>query len=82
MGTKVMNKRTGGPMPKIYKTTKGNFTARELAKIGGFELGIQKALGDKAECVGYSEIDKYANSIYRANFKGENNERYYRNRYG
>ena len=28
--------------------------------IGGFELGI----GDRGECVGYSEIDKYAISVY------------------
>jgi hypothetical protein len=42
MGVKVMNKRTGGPMPKIYKTTKGNFTARELAKIGGLNLDTVK----------------------------------------
>lgn len=33
--------------------------------IGGFEYGIQKALGDQAEFVGYCETDKYANSIYR-----------------
>lgn len=32
--------------------------------IGGFELGI----GDKAECVGYSEIDKYAIQIYKKHF--------------
>jgi DNA (cytosine-5)-methyltransferase 1 len=32
--------------------------------IGGFENGI----GDRLECVGYSEIDKYAQSIYRKHF--------------
>jgi DNA (cytosine-5)-methyltransferase 1 len=32
--------------------------------IGGFELGI----GDKGECIGYSEIDKYAVRIYRRHF--------------
>ncbi|MEQ9091822.1 MAG: DNA (cytosine-5-)-methyltransferase [Balneola sp.] len=35
--------------------------------IGGFELGI-KLSGIKAECVGYSEIDKYASSIYNYQF--------------
>lgn len=35
--------------------------------IGGFEYGMQKS--DKEfECVGYSEADKYANSIYRKHF--------------
>ncbi|RKZ11066.1 DNA (cytosine-5-)-methyltransferase [Candidatus Fermentibacteria bacterium] len=32
--------------------------------IGGFELGI----GGKAECIGYSEIDKYAIQIYEKHF--------------
>jgi len=32
--------------------------------IGGFELGI----GDLGECVGYSEIDKYAIKVYERNF--------------
>lgn len=32
--------------------------------IGGFELGI----GPKHECVGYSEIDKYADEIYQKHF--------------
>ena len=36
--------------------------------IGGFELGI----GDKAECIGYSEIDKYAIQIYEQQFKHKN----------
>jgi DNA (cytosine-5)-methyltransferase 1 len=36
--------------------------------IGGFELGI----GDKAECVGYSEIDKYAIQIYNKHFNHKN----------
>ena len=32
--------------------------------IGGFELGI----GKKGQCIGYSEIDPYALSIYRSHF--------------
>ena len=33
--------------------------------IGGMELGILQALGEeKVEFVGYSEIDKYATSIF------------------
>jgi DNA (cytosine-5)-methyltransferase 1 len=35
--------------------------------IGGFELGIKKA-----KCVGYSETDKYADSIYQYQFGGKN----------
>ena len=37
--------------------------------IGGFELGI----GDKAECIGYSEIDKYAIQIYQNHFPNHKN---------
>ncbi|MBS1686597.1 MAG: DNA (cytosine-5-)-methyltransferase [Bacteroidetes bacterium] len=37
--------------------------------IGGFELGI----GKKARCVGYSEIDPYAISIYRSHFPDHKN---------
>jgi len=37
--------------------------------IGGFELGI----GDKGECVGYSEIDKYAIQTYEKHFGGHKN---------
>lgn len=40
--------------------------------IGGFELGIQQALPD-AECVGFTEVDKYAISIYKKHFKGHHN---------
>lgn len=40
--------------------------------IGGFELGIQRAL-PTAECIGFSEIDKYAMSVYQYNFKGHTN---------
>ena len=37
--------------------------------IGGFELGIMNSkYGSQFECVGYMEIDKYAESIYRKNF--------------
>lgn len=32
--------------------------------IGGFEYGI----GEKGECIGFSEIDKYAKSIYQYHF--------------
>ena len=35
--------------------------------IGGFELGLQNSKHD-FECVGYSEIDKYARNIYEKNF--------------
>ncbi len=37
--------------------------------IGGFELGI----GPQHECVGYSEIDKYASSIYQSHFPEHKN---------
>lgn len=40
--------------------------------IGGFELGIKQAMPD-AECVGFSEIDNYAISIYQKHFKGHKN---------
>ena len=36
--------------------------------VGGFELGI----GDMAECIGYSEIDKYAIKTYEEHFEHEN----------
>ena len=37
--------------------------------IGGFEYGIQSSKkGDTLQCVGYSEIDKYARSIYKAHY--------------
>jgi DNA (cytosine-5)-methyltransferase 1 len=36
--------------------------------IGGFELGI----GDKGECVGYSEKDKYAIQVYSRHFDHRN----------
>jgi DNA (cytosine-5)-methyltransferase 1 len=37
--------------------------------IGGFELGIKKSNVDM-ECVGFSEIDKYAIQIYQKHFGG------------
>ena len=36
--------------------------------IGGFEKGV----GDKAECIGYSEIDKYAIQVYNKHFNHKN----------
>ncbi len=40
--------------------------------IAGFELGIKQAIGDRAEFVGFSEIDKYAISIYQKHFNHKN----------
>ena len=40
-----------------------------FAGIGGFDLGI----GDSGECVGYSEIDKYALQIYTRHFPQNKN---------
>lgn len=40
--------------------------------IGGFTLGIQQIIPD-AECVGFSEIDKYASSIYQSHFPTHKN---------
>jgi DNA (cytosine-5)-methyltransferase 1 len=40
--------------------------------IGGFELGIQRSFPD-AECVGYSEIDKYAIETYEKHFPNHKN---------
>lgn len=37
--------------------------------IGGFDLGI----GKRAQCVGYSEIDKFANQVYKKHFKDHKN---------
>jgi len=41
--------------------------------IGGFELGIKKATNGKWECVGYSEIDKYAIQTYEKHFPEHKN---------
>jgi DNA (cytosine-5)-methyltransferase 1 len=40
-----------------------------FAGIGGFELGIK----ERGECVGYSEIDKYAIQIYQKHFPEHQN---------
>lgn len=40
--------------------------------IGGFELGIQKACTE-AECIGFSEIDKYAIKVYLQHFPTHKN---------
>lgn len=39
--------------------------------IGGFEVGLQNSSKD-FECVGYSEIDKYATNIYERHFDYHN----------
>jgi DNA-cytosine methyltransferase len=36
--------------------------------IGGFELALQRTFGDKAKCVGYSEINPTALGIYERHF--------------
>ena len=37
--------------------------------IGGFELGIKNSkYGKQGTCIGFSEVDKYAKSIYRRHF--------------
>ena len=42
--------------------------------IGGFEYGIQQSKhGGKFKCIGYSEIDKYAISIYTRHFPKHKN---------
>ncbi len=44
--------------------------------IGGFELGIDNAateLGLTAECVGFSEVDKFATSVYQRHFPNTRN---------
>ena len=40
--------------------------------IGGFEYGLQQSKHD-FECVGYSEIDKYARSIYERHYPNHTN---------
>ena len=40
--------------------------------IGGFEEGIRRTI-PKAECIGYSEIDKYATQIYKRHFPKHKN---------
>lgn len=44
--------------------------------IGGFELGLENAAKSaklEAECVGHSEIDKFAESVYQNHFPGSKN---------
>lgn len=41
--------------------------------IGGFEKGIFDAIGDKADFIGYSEIDRYAIKIYEKYFPDHKN---------
>ena len=41
--------------------------------IGGFELGIIDAIGERADFVAYSEIDKYASAIYQKHFPTHKN---------
>lgn len=40
--------------------------------VGGFELGIKKAM-PKAKCIGFSEIDPYAAEIYQKHFPKHKN---------
>lgn len=40
--------------------------------IGGFEQGIKQATNDSWECIGYSEINKYACQIYDKHFNHKN----------
>lgn len=44
--------------------------------IGGFELALNQATRHsdwQTECIGYSEIDKFADSVYQKHFKGLKN---------
>ena len=44
--------------------------------IGGFELGLERAAqssGLEIECVGHSEIDKFAESVYQYHYPGNKN---------
>lgn len=36
--------------------------------IGGFELGFERVMGDRAECIGFSEVDPYALKVYQTHF--------------
>jgi len=40
-----------------------------FAGVGGFDLGIQRAIPN-AECIGFSEVDKYCNELLKKKFKG------------
>ena len=46
-----------------------------FAGIGGFRTGLTRAGG--LQCVGHSEIDKYANASYEAIYEPGKEERYY-----
>ena len=49
-------------------TTKTNYISL-FSGIGGFEYGIQTSKhADKLRCIGYSEIDKYATSVYQKHY--------------
>ncbi len=37
--------------------------------IGGFEIAINRVLGKKAKCVGFSEIDSFSTQVYNKHFK-------------
>lgn len=39
--------------------------------VGGFELGVINAIGERADFVAYSEIDKYAIKVYERHFGNE-----------
>ena len=41
--------------------------------IGGFELGIKRATKGKWQCIGYSEIDRYAIKTYQKHFPEHRN---------
>jgi site-specific DNA-cytosine methylase len=41
--------------------------------IGGFEYGLQTVFGNKAECLGFSEVDKNAITIYKTHFANHHN---------
>lgn len=41
--------------------------------LGGFEIGFKQVYGKDLEVVGYSEIDKYAISVYEKQFPGVHN---------
>ena len=41
--------------------------------IGGFEYGLETVFGDKVECVGFSEVDKNAISVYSTHFPNHKN---------
>jgi len=62
----------------VERSTKGENIMGNLkyfsmfSGIGGFERGIEQA-GTNAECVGYSEIDKYAIKVYERQFNGHTN---------